>query len=438
MAQGEMTTTPATALPFPPASARNMALLVQLRWMAVVGQLVTIWATVHFLRVGLPLAQLVAVPVLLAMVNLSTMAMGREREGYSHLEMLGALMLDVGSLAWQLYYSGGTTNPFAFLFLLQIVIGAILLPPSWSWIVAALSAAAVAGLTFDYHPLDLPAPYANAPMRLYLLGSLVCFLLIAGLLVFFVIRIDRNRRQSDAALAALRQQAAEEQHIVRMGLLASGAAHELGTPLATISVLLGDWRTHPAMTTNADLRAELDEMDAELHRCKTIVSGILMSAGEARGENPTVTTLSAFVGTIARDWAERSNGAVYLDDRIGDNDHAIVADPALRQVIGNVIENALEVSPHFVSVTAAVDQGAVRIDIRDRGPGFAPEMIEAFGRPYSSTKGRSGGGLGLFLVVNVLRKLGGRADVGNLLDGGAQVRLSIPLSAFAYRGPRAA
>ncbi|MFM2373052.1 MAG: hypothetical protein RIS85_2774, partial [Pseudomonadota bacterium] len=212
------------------------------------------------------------------------------------------------------------------------------------------------------------------------------------------------------------------------------AAHELGTPLATISVLLGDWRTHPAMAANPDLRAELGEMNTELQRCKTIVSGILMSAGEARGENPAVTTLSAFVGAIAQGWAERSGGAVYLDDRIGENDHNIVADPALRQVIGNVIENALEVSPHFVTMTVAVDDGAVRIDIRDRGPGFAPEMLEAFGRPYSSTKGRSGGGLGLFLVVNVLRKLGGKAEVGNLLDGGAQVRLSIPLSAFAYKG----
>lgn len=417
---------------FPPASGRNMALLVQLRWMAVVGQLVTIWVAVDLLGVRLPLPQLVAVPVLLALVNLATWIMGREREGYSHLELLAALMLDVGSLAWQLWFSGGTTNPFAFLFLLQIVIGAILLPPGWSWVVAAVSAAAYAGLTFNYRPLDLPAPYSETPMPLFLFGNLVCFLLIAALLMFFVIRIDRNRRQSDAALAALRQQAAEEHHIVRMGLLASGAAHELGTPLATISVLLGDWRRHPALARNPELLDEVEDMTTELQRCKTIVTGILQSAGEARGERPEVTTLRQFVQTIAEEWGARSDGTVLLEDCIGFDDADIVSDPALRQVIGNVIANALEVSPHFVMLSALVEAGQAVISVRDRGPGFAPEMLEAFGRPYSSTKGRAGGGLGLFLVVNVLRKLGGKVEVGNPVDGGALVHMSLPLASLAY------
>ncbi len=426
-----------TALPssagYPPGSARNMALLLQLRWMAVIGQLVTIWATVELLGVRLPLAHLIAVPVLLALINWATIIIGRQRGGYSHLELLAALMLDVGSLTWQLYFSGGTTNPFAFLFLLQIVIGAILLPPGWSWIVAAISAAAVAGLTFDYRPLDLPAAFAQTPMQLYLAGSLICFLLIAVLLVFFVIRIDRNRRQSDLALAALRQQAAEEHHIVRMGLLASGAAHELGTPLSTISVLLGDWRQHPALAAIPDFAAEVEEMDAQLQRCKTIVTGILQSAGEARGESPEVTSLRAFAQAIAGEWSGRTGGIVMLDDRIGESDPTIVSDAALRQVIGNVIDNALEVSPHFVLLVASIEREQAVIEVRDRGPGFAPEMLEAFGRPYSSTKGRPGGGLGLFLVVNVLRKLGGKVEVGNLPEGGAQVRMSLPLASLAYQ-----
>jgi two-component system sensor histidine kinase RegB len=169
-----------------------------------------------------------------------------------------------------------------------------------------------------------------------------------------------------------------------------------------------------------------------LQRCKSIVSDILISAGEARGETPEVTTLASFVSALAEDWSERSDGAVSLDDQIGKDDQTIVADPALRQVIGNVIDNALEVSPDFVVMTARVEDTALLIVITDRGPGFAPEMLEAFGKPYSSTKGRSGGGLGLFLVVNVLRKLGGKVEVGNLADGGAQVRLSIPVSALAY------
>lgn len=421
---------PSTRPIYPPASARNMVLLVQLRWMAVVGQLLTIWVAVRGLGIGLPLAQLVAVPVILAAVNLSTMAMGRNRQGYTYVELLGALMLDVLALTWQLHFSGGVTNPFTFLYLLQIVIGAILLPPDWSWIVAAIAVFCVGALNFGYVPLTLPPWAARAPLGLYLQGSFVCFLLIAALLVFFVIRIDRNRRQSDAALAALRQQAAEEDHIVRMGLLASGAAHELGTPLATMSVLVRDWMRHRAIAADAELAAELQDMETELQRCKAIVTGILLSAGEARGENPAVTRLDTFVRDIAREWAGRSGGAVGFRNRIA-SDMAIVADPALRQVIGNVVDNALEVSPAEVWIEASVRDSDLVIAVTDRGPGFPEAMLDAFGRPYSSTKGRPGGGLGLFLVVNVLRKLGGRVTVANRPHGGALVQLTIPLAALA-------
>jgi len=285
-------------------------------------------------------------------------------------------------------------------------------------------------LSFRYVPMGLPHALLVDPLQLYLAGSYVCFALMAALLVFFVIRIDRNRRQSDAALAALRQRAAEEDHIVRMGLLASGAAHELGTPMATMSVLVRDWFAHPAFAHTPDLVEELREMETELARCKSIVSGILLSAGEARGENPAVTSADMFVRDFVKEWATRSGGAVRLINRI-DRDVPIVSDPALRQVIGNVIDNALDVSPDAVEVIAAIDAQTLLLTFRDRGPGFSEDMIARIGRPYASTKGRPGGGLGLFLVCNVVRKLGGEVDVRNREDGGAQVQLAIPLKALA-------
>jgi len=424
---------PAHNLDIAPASYGNMALLVQLRWVAVVGQIVTIAVAALVIGVRLPLVQVLAVPVLLALMNIATWGMGRGRTGYAYLELLGALMLDVEALSWQLYYTGGATNPFIYLFLVQIMIGAILLPPRWSWIVALVACCDVAFLTFSFRPLELPPAYAGAHFELFLLGSLACFVLIAALLVFFVVRMDRNQRASTAALATLRQQAAEDQHIVRMGLLASGAAHELGTPMASMSVILGDWAHHAAIADDPDLAADVEDMQAELQRCKGIVSGILMSAGEVRGENPTVTTLRAFLGDIVADWQARTAAPIRLIEDIGE-DLDIVSDPALRQVIGNVVDNALEVSPGGIAITARASGDTLRIEVRDGGPGFAPDVLAQVGRPYISTKGRAGGGLGLFLVANVLRQFGGQVAVSNPDTGGALVVLSIPLSALAFQG----
>jgi two-component system sensor histidine kinase RegB len=420
--------------PPPPSrseSWRNVHLLLQMRWIAVFGQLATIVAVAQVLDARLPLVPLLLAPLLLIVINFAIASIMQRRSTFSESELFTALLVDVAALSWQLYHSGGATNPFTFLFLLQIVIGAVILEPRWSWMIAFVASVAMIFLTFVYVPLELPARHAAHQFHLYRLGSLFCFILAAVLLVFFVARLDRNRRESDKALAALRQQAAEEDHIIRMGLLASGAAHELGTPLSSMSVILGDWSHLTAITDNRELSEDLTDMRVELDRCKTIVSGILMSAGELRGENPRVSTVRTLFGEIVDDWHPRMDGELRFIDRIGP-DMTIVADPGLRQIIGNVIDNAREVSPDLVILEIRREGEYLVIAVSDEGPGFAPEMLERVGQPYSSTKGRDGGGLGLFLVVNVVRKLGGQVTVANRETGGATVQLDLPLKSLAY------
>ncbi|SNS28320.1 ATP-binding protein [Sphingopyxis indica] len=413
------------------AGRRNMALLIQLRWLAVGGQLATIAVVSGLMDIVLPLPPLLAALVVLVLINLVSLALLGRGRAVTNIELTAALLFDVAALAWQLHHSGGLANPFASLFLLQVVIGAILLTPRSSWAIVAATLAALAALRLNPTPLLLPERYAVDPLGLYLKGSLVCFVLIAVLLVAFVTRISRNLRERDGALAAARQRAAEEDHIVRMGLLASGAAHELGTPLSTLSVLIGDWKNAPAVARNAELQEDLADMDGAVQRCKAIVGGILMSAGEARGEAPQLTTMRAFLTAIVEaSRAGRMPGTVEFNDLFGP-DVAIVSDPALRQVIGNVMDNAAEVSPDWIGVTASRDGDMAVIEIADRGPGFSEEMLEHFGQPYRSSKGRPGGGLGLFLLVNVVRKLGGNASVANRDAGGALVRIVLPISAIA-------
>lgn len=414
------------------ASWRNVLLLMQLRWIAVFGQLATIVGVTQIFEARLPLAALLMAPLLLIVVNLASASLLQRRTAFSQGELLAALLIDVAALGWQLYHSGGATNPFTFLFLLQIVIATVILRPRYSWIIAMLACLSILVLTFLYVPLSLPARHAANQFHLYQLGSLFCFVLASVLLVFFVARLDRNRRENDTALEALRRQAAEEDHIIRMGLLASGAAHELGTPLSSMSVILGDWSRLPVVAGHADLAADLDDMRTELNRCKTIVSGILMSAGDLRGEKPEITTVRTLFATIAQDWTPRISGELLYVDSFGE-DMTIVADRGLVQIIGNVIDNAQEVSPHAVTLEITREGDDLEVIVADSGPGFTAEILERLGQPYASTKGRDGGGLGLFLVFNVVRKLGGRVAVENREVGGASVRMTLPLAALAYR-----
>jgi two-component system sensor histidine kinase RegB len=247
----------------------------------------------------------------------------------------------------------------------------------------------------------------------------------------FITRINGNLREQDLRLAELRQQSAEEGHVVRLGLLASGAAHELGTPLSTISVILNDWRQMPSIQGQPDMVEDLAEIQAQLARCKDIVSGILRSSGEARGEGAARASLIAFFDDVIEDWERSRDPAVLAYDNRIESDVLIASDGLLKQVMFNILDNAYEASPTAIRVQVAQERDELSITVRDSGPGFPDTMLAQLGTPYLSTKGAPGHGLGLFLVMNVLRKLGGRLMISNLPEGGALVALSIPLAALS-------
>jgi two-component system sensor histidine kinase RegB len=407
------------------AAARNMRLLVLLRWLAVGGQLAAI-LIVHFgLAIHLPLAPMFVVLAALVMLNIMTW-LGHPHWPVTNFQLFGSLACDVVALSVQLYLSGGASNPFVSLYLLQVVMGAVLLHAWSSWALVGLTSAALALVAMTSPPLALPPFLATTLSPIYVIGLWCNFVLAAVLLVLFVTRIAANLRSRDAHLAAMRQRAAEEDHIVRMGLLASGAAHELGTPLSSISVLLGDWKGELAIRREPRLAAEVDEMQAEVMRCKTIVSGILFAAGEVTGEAPERTTLRRFLSGIVDTWS----GNVAFDDRLGE-DRPIVADRALGQALTNLLDNAAEAGANAITLVARLEDTMLVLTVQDDGSGFSPDVLASLGRPYNSNKDRRGAGLGLFLATNVLRTLGGTLQARNRSQGGAETILRLPLASLA-------
>lgn len=415
------------------AGRRNLLQLVQLRWLAVLGQLLTI-VTVRFaLGIALPTAEMLSLLAMLALFNLASWLGSRTSRAVGNGELLAALLVDVGVLGVQLFYAGGITNPFIFLFLLQVAVGAMLLGRTTVWVVVVVTSLAFIALTQWHLPLRLPDGSSPTLSVDYIGGLLICYVLCASLLVVFIGRIGRILQRRDARVAELRQRAAEEEHILRMGLLASGAAHELGTPLATLSVILGDWARMAPFAAEPELREEIEEMQIQVQRCKHIVTSILLSAGESRGEAPRETTLRAFLDDLLADWCRtrQPEAFTYLPLALPAID--LISDTALRQMIGNVLDNALEAAPGLpLQLSAGVDDETLVLRVVDRGPGFAPETLARFGKPYNSTKGRPGGGLGLFLSVNVARSLGGTIEARNHQPPGrgAEVVIRLPLTAL--------
>jgi two-component system, sensor histidine kinase RegB len=387
---------------------------------------------VHFwFGIALPLTDLAIVIAFLVALNLFSLFRHRRHDVVSNIELLFALLLDVAALTVQLYLSGGAANPFVSLYLLQVTLGAVLLDAWSTWTLVIITGGCFVWLTAFYRDIFASRMHDGDFVKLHMEGAFISFVLSATLLVFFITRINRNLRARDTHLARLSQQSIEEDHIVRMGLLASGAAHELGTPLATLSVILNDWQHMPVIKESSELSQEIEEMQSQLDRCKAIVSGILISSGEARGEGTLRTTVNAFLDGLAEEWrASRSPRRLEYENAFG-RDEAIVSDTALKQVIFNLFDNALEASPALVRVRVTRSNDDLVIAVSDQGSGFTSEMLAEFGKPYRSSKGRPGGGLGLFLVVNVVRKLGGVVSAENGAIIGATVTMKLPIASLS-------
>jgi len=407
-------------------AAENMRQLVQLRWIAVVGQLITILA-VHFgLGVALPLVPLLSIVAAQAVVNL-VVAQLQRRYRVGNAAILLALGFDVGSLAVQLYLTGGAGNPFIALFVLQVVLGAILLKPWSVWVVVVLTGLCYAVLSDLYVPLTYPPSLLADLDRLYAWGAWLGFVLTGVLLTLFITRIMRNLRARDVRVADLQQQAVEEDGIIRMGLFASGAAHELSTPLSSLAVILNDWGHMPRLAADPDLAHDLSEMQAEVERCKTIVNDILRTTGEPRGEAMGSTPAEPYLREVVSAWRDAHPSRPLTDRSEGLEDASLIAGPALRQAIWNLLDNAADTSATAVDMASRRDAGALVIVIEDNGPGFPAEQLADVGKPHRSTKGE-GHGMGLFLTASVARRLGGYLEVINRPTGGASVRLVLPLA----------
>jgi two-component system sensor histidine kinase RegB len=406
------------------AVIENMRLLIQLRWIAVVGQVVAILVVHYLLNVDLPLATMLSVAGLLAFGNLLFSLTLHERWVVPG-ELFLALLLDMAALTAQLYLSGGIRNPFISLYLLQIVLGAVLLPAGRAWLLVGVSIAAFIFLALHHLPLNLP-PSGTGALDLFLFGEEIAFVMVAVLLVLFTTRISRNLRARDAYVGELRQKAAEEDSIVRMGLFASGAAHELGTPLSSLSVLIGDWQRTPDLAEDPHFREELADARRAVERCREIVSDILDTSGLPRGEAMASLAAETLLEGLVADWSALHE-EVPLDARFNDVRGArIPGEPALRQALWSLLENAGEASPGGVVMRAVVEGDQLIVHVLDAGPGFSPEQMAALGQALRSAKG-AGHGLGLFLAASVARRLGGSLDAGNRPEGGASVRFALPL-----------
>ena len=408
----------------------NLSWLLRLRTGEIVGQIAAVLLAVAR-GFQLPTNFILAVVVLEILSNLAagwwlaSATVVRQRS----LGLL--LMLDVIFFSCLLALTGGPYNPFSFLYLIQIALGAVVLSPLASFALAALCFTCFAAL-FNWH-IWLPlrgqelGPHELHHLQSHVQGMWIALAVAAGFIVYFVQRVRSALAKRERELRSANDLALRNERLASLATLSAGAAHELSTPLSTIAVVARELERRMASAAGvSEWLEDVRLVRAQVDRCRAILSRMATSAGESSGEAPERVAASEIVRAAVADLEESPGLQIVVAPEVPD---LFLPPRALAQALQGIVRNAQQASPagETVVVRASCREGSWVFEVEDHGPGMEPAVAARAGEPFFTTKVPGEGmGLGLFLARTTAEHLGGRMEIESQAGQGSRVRLVLP------------
>lgn len=426
-----------------PRAARPLRLgtLALLRWLAITGQLLSV-LIVHF-GLGYPLPLIACLALVAASVAVNGGLLIRFGPGHRPNSRLAfyQLAFDCLQLGGLLYLTGGLGNPFALLLLAPVSVSASTLPSRETMLLVALVALIATILALIHMPIpwDPEAPFTPPP--LYLQGVWAAILCGVGFIAGYINKVAHEARQLADALTVTELALSRQQQLTALDGLAAAAAHELGTPLATIALAAKEVRSE---AKDEELAADLDLILEQVARCRAIL-GKLRSLKPSGANIFDHVSLSDVIAELVNphEAAAATEGKIITIQKTdhGGDEPVIARDVGLLYGLGNLIENAVQFAQEKVTISASWDTKRAVITIRDDGLGFAPELLNRLGEPFLTSRwrekeadpqnpeGAGGLGLGVFIAKTLLERTGAALRFFNARAyGHACVEISWPRS----------
>lgn len=400
--------------------------LVALRWLAVAGQSFTVLFVGLVLQLPVPYALCFTLIALLAWVNLLVSLSSTGQRIAEDWEATLQIAFDIIQLSAMLYLTGGVINPFSLLIIAPVVLAAATLPLRNVLGIGLLAGACTIIIAIWALPLPGPGETPFMPPLLNRVGAVIARLLGIGFTAAYAWQAAAEAARMELALDTTNAVLAREQRLSALGGLAAAAAHELGTPLATISVVAKEMaRSAPP----GDVKDDAELLVAQAERCREILRR-LTETPEATDVVHERMSLLQFVQEVIEAHSHKDvRVEALVSGPPGERAPEIWRMPEVLHAMTSFVENAMDFARSEVLVTARFDARFVSVEIRDDGPGFAPEVLAKLGEPYvtsrpaaeGSRSGHVGMGLGFFIAKTLLERTGATVDFRNGRRGGAIV-----------------
>ena len=401
----------------------NLKRIFLLRIVIIVFLILSLVA-LRYLNIPLPLHSIALALFLMTLLNGWTYLKLKRGKTLSDKTILSQLILDVCVLTFMFYFIGGYGNPFIWMYLIPITIGAVSLKKSYLWFLTSISFISYTALIFFNRPIShLHMHEFEFKYDIHSLGMWLGFIVSAAVITIFVSRIGQNLRDQDRFIANAREKVLESERMLALGAVSTSTAHELGTPLSTMAVITKDFEHFLAKDKKA--LKKLSILTSQIKRCKEILATLSSASQDIHQKKMTKVTVNQFISEIVDRWRDTrlstqlSFKKTYLNKNLRIN-----YDRALSQAIQNLLDNAADASEDKVDFSIKTDRRYLSLIIRDYGNGNAAHLNQSMYQPQSSSKGL---GLDVYLSKTIFDLYEGSFEFNAHPNQGMIATVKIPI-----------
>ena len=393
--------------------------LIKIRWIAIFGQFLAVFIVFYIIKIEILLFEILTIILLSVAVNFYSYFEERKNKSISNVKAFSFLLFDTLQLGFLLFLTGGIVNPFSILILAPVITSASYLPALMTVILSTISIIIIVILNFYYVPLNLgPEFYLPEIYNFGLVSSLIITVIFIAIYAYL---FASSSRKISNALSVSKLQILNQKKITEVGSLSAAAAHELGTPLNTIFLILNDLLKEKKLVEDRNIVKDIHLLKSQAERCKEILQRF--------SKNPLKLKDKFLDKVKITDLIKINFDKFNTNKKLNIKNVQIIEEPEIvyrdeiMYALGNIIQNSIFYSISTTKVSLNYKKNIVNVIVSDDGSGFAKDIIDKLGEPYIS-KNSQGMGLGIFIAKNLIENMGGNLGFYNSKDNNAIVEIT--------------
>ena len=393
--------------------------LIKIRWIAIFGQVFAIFFVFFIINIKIPIFETLFIILLSVAVNFFSYYEERSSKTISNTKAFSFLLFDTFQLGFLLFLTGGIINPFSILILAPVITSASYLPALMTVILSTISIIIIVILNFYFVPLDLGSKFYLP--EIYSFGLVTALIITVIFIAIYAYLFASSSRKISNALSISKLQILNQKKITEIGSLSAAAAHELGTPLNTIFLILNDLLKEKKLIEDKNIVKDIILLKSQAERCRQILQRFSKNPLKLKDKFLEKVKISDLIKINFEKF--NKNKDLILKITPSDYEPEIIYREEIMYALGNIIQNAVFYSLDIIIVKLEYSNTYTKINISDNGTGFSKDIIDKLGEPYVS-KNKNGMGLGIFIAKNLIENMGGNIRFYNSKDNNAVVEIT--------------